>query len=40
MNKFLKNCFDFELDFKKPGRIKIKTAIKNIAGIICSKFIY
>ena len=36
MSKFLKNTFDFELDFKKPGATRIKTAIKKIAGIICS----
>ena len=34
MIKLLKNCFDFELDFKKLGIIKIKTANKKIAGII------
>ena len=39
INKFLKNCFGFELELKKPGRTKIKTAIKKIAGIIRSKFI-
>ena len=39
-SKFLKNCLGFELELKKPGRTKIKTAIKKIAGIICSKFIY
>ena len=39
MNKFLKNCFDFELDLRKDGRTRIKTAIKKIAGIICSKLI-
>ena len=36
MNKFLKNSINFELDFKKPGSIKIKIAIKKIAGITCS----
>ena len=36
MNKFLRNCFDFEFDLKKPGKIKTKTAIKKIAGIIWS----
>ena len=39
MNRFLKNILDFEFDLKNPGTIKIKTAIKKIAGIICSKFI-
>ena len=36
INKFLKNCFEFELELKKAGRTKIKTAIKKITGIICS----
>ena len=36
MNKFLINIFDFELVLKNPGRIRIRTAIKKIAGIICS----
>tara|TARA_B100001029_G_C14725121_1_gene267240 strand:- start:60 stop:182 length:123 start_codon:yes stop_codon:yes gene_type:complete len=36
MNKFLKNCFDFELDIKNPGSTRIRTAIKKIAGINCS----
>tara|TARA_A100001011_G_scaffold382044_1_gene451276 strand:+ start:231 stop:389 length:159 start_codon:yes stop_codon:yes gene_type:complete len=40
INKFLTNCFVLELEPKKPGRTKIKTAIKKIAGINCSKFIY
>ena len=40
MNRFFKNRFKFELELKKPGRTKTKTAIKKIAGIICSKFIY
>ena len=40
MNKFFKNCFDFELDLKKDGSTRIKTAIKKIAGIICSKLIF
>ena len=40
MNKFIKNCFDFELDFKKLGKTRIKTAIKKIAGINCSKPIF
>ena len=40
MNKFLKNCFDFELDIRNDGSTRIKTAIKKIAGIICSKFIF
>ena len=36
MNKFLKNWFDLELDLIKPGTTRTKTAIKKIAGIICS----
>ena len=35
-NKFLINCFMFEFDLIKLGRMRIKTAIKNKAGIICS----
>ena len=40
MSKFFENCFDFELDFMKPGRTKIKTAIKKNAGIISSMPIF
>ena len=40
MNKFLINCFEFELDLKKLGRTRIKTATKKIAGIICSNPIF
>ena len=40
MNKFFKNCFDFEFNLRKPGRIRIKTAIRKIAGIICSNPIF
>ena len=40
MNKFLINSFICEFDFKKPGRTRIKTAIKKIAGAICSRFIF
>ena len=36
INKFLKNCFEFEFELKKAGRTKIKTAIKKKTGIICS----
>ena len=39
MNKLLINCFDFS-DFIKPGKIRIKTAIKKNAGTICSKVIF
>ena len=34
IDKFVKNCFNFELVFKKAGSTNIKTAIKEIAGII------
>tara|TARA_Y100001970_G_scaffold291927_1_gene431060 strand:- start:1149 stop:1391 length:243 start_codon:yes stop_codon:yes gene_type:complete len=40
IDKFLINCFKFELDLKKLGRTRIKTAIKKIAGIICSNPIF
>ena len=40
MNKFLINCFNFELDFKNPGRMRIKTANKKNAGTICSNPIF
>ena len=40
MNIFLINCFEFELDLKKLGRTKIKTATKKIAGMICSNTIF
>jgi len=40
INRFLKNCLVLELDLKNPGMIKIKTAIKKIAGIICSNSIF
>ena len=36
---FLRNTFKFEFDEIKPGRTNIKTKIRAIAGIICSKFI-
>ena len=36
---FLMNTFKFEFDEIKPGRTNIKTKIRAIAGIICSKFI-
>ena len=39
MNKFFINWCNFEFDFKKLGRTKIKTATKKIAGIIVSRFI-
>ena len=40
MNKFLINCFDFELELKNLGSIRIKTIIKKIVGTICSKFTF
>ncbi len=36
MNKFVKNCFNFELDLRNAGRTNTKTAIKNIVGMILS----
>ncbi len=40
MNRFLLNCFNFEFVLKNSGSIKIKTAMINIAGIICSNPIF
>ena len=40
MNKFLKNCLVSKFDLKNPGITKIKTAIKKIAGTICSNSIF
>ena len=40
MNKFLINVFELKLYLKKLGRIRIKIAIKKIAGIICSNPIF
>ncbi len=40
MDKFVKNCFNFELDLRNDGRTNIKTAIKNIAGTIFSNPIF
>ncbi len=40
MNKFLVNSLKVKLDFKYPGTIRIKTAIKKIAGTICSNPIF
>ena len=34
IDRFVKNCFNFELVRKKDGRTRIKTAIIKIAGII------
>ena len=36
INRFLIKFFGIRFDSKKPGRIKNNTAIKKIAGIICS----
>ena len=36
---FFRNTFKFEFDEIKLGRTNIKTKIRAIAGIICSKFI-
>ena len=38
IDKLVRNCFNFELVFRKAGKTKIKTAIRDIAGTICSKF--
>ena len=38
MDKLFKNCFNFKLVFRKAGKTKIKTAIRDNAGTICSKF--
>ena len=40
MDKFVKNCFNFELDLRNVGRTNIKTAIKDIAGKISSNSIF
>ena len=40
MNKFFKNCFDFEFDFKNPGRTRIRIVIKKKAGTNCSNPIF
>jgi len=40
MDKFLKNCFNFELVLRKAGRTNINTAINDIAGIISSNTIF
>ena len=40
MDKFFKNCFNFELDLRNAGRTNAKTAIKNIAGTISSNPIF
>ena len=40
MDKFVKNCFNFELDLRKEGITNIKTAIKDMAGTISSNPIF
>ena len=40
MDKFVKNCFNFELDLRNAGRTNIKTAIKDIVGTIFSSSIF
>ena len=40
IDKFFKNCFNFELDLRNAGRINIKTAIKDIVGTIFSSPIF
>ena len=40
IDKLIKNCFNFELVLKKAGSTNTRTAIKNIAGTICSNPIY
>ena len=40
IDKFVKNCFNFELDLRNAGRTNIKTAIKDIAGTIFSSPIF
>ena len=38
MDKLVINCLNFELVFIKAGKTNINTAIRDIAGITCSKF--
>ena len=40
IDKFFKNCFNFELVLRNAGRTNIKTAIKDIAGTISSNPIF
>ena len=40
MDRFFKNSFNLLFVDKNEGKIKINTAIKNIADIICSVSIY
>ena len=40
MDKFFRNCFNFELDLRNSGRTNIKTAINETAGTISSSPIF
>ena len=40
MDKFVKNCFNFELDLRNSGRTNINIASKDIIGIASSNPIY
>ena len=40
IDKFVKNCFNFELEIRKAGRTNIKTATKDITGTIVSSPIF
>ena len=40
IDRFVKNCFNFELDLRNAGRTNIKTAIKDIEGMISSSPIF
>ena len=40
MIRFFTKNFNLELDLINPGMIKTRTAIKKIAGIICSNLIF
>ena len=38
MDRLVKNCLSFEFVLRNAGNTNINTAIKDIAGTICSKF--
>ena len=40
IDRFVKNCFNFELDLRNAGRTNINTAIKDIVGIASSNPIF
>ena len=40
MDRFVKNCFNFELVLRNVGRTNIKIAIKDIAGTNSSNPIF